>query len=255
MTITDDPRLWIELEPVSLEELTAAADLQTRRDRKYLVPREAVPDLLADGAPSMRVLTIGDVRRFRYESVYFDTPDLASYLGAARRRPRRFKVRTRTYVDSEASVLEVKVRDARGRNVKHRLPYPFDDRGEVTGAGKTFVASIPEAADAVDRLAPTLTTSYRRTTLLLAGTAARVTVDVALAWRAAGGDTSALSDVALIETKTCGPPCAIDRALWRAGHRPVSISKYATGLAMLHPHLPAHPWNRLLRHQCGWTPA
>jgi hypothetical protein len=255
VTITNDPRLWAELEPVSLEELTAVADLQTRRDRKYLVPRAAVHELLADVAPTMRVLTVGDVRRFRYESVYFDTPELASYLGAARRRPRRFKVRTRTYVDSEASVLEVKVRDARGRNVKHRLPYAFDHRSEVTGPGKAFVASIPEAAEAVDRLAPTLTTSYQRTTLLLAGAAARVTVDVDLAWRGTGGDVSVLADLALIETKTCSSPCAVDRLLWRAGHRPVSISKYGTGLAMLHPELPAHRWNRLLRHHCGWTPA
>jgi len=34
-------------------------------------------------APSARVLAIGGRRAFRYESVYFDTPDLVSYLSAA----------------------------------------------------------------------------------------------------------------------------------------------------------------------------
>jgi hypothetical protein len=46
------------------------------------------------------VLEIDGARSFAYDSTYFDTPDLDAYLLAATRRRRRFKVRTRTYVDS-----------------------------------------------------------------------------------------------------------------------------------------------------------
>ena len=40
---------------------------------------------------------------------------------------------------------------------------------------------------------------------------------------------------------------ATDRLLWRAGHRPVPVSKFATGLAALNPDLPRNRWARILR--------
>ena len=101
------------LQPVDLDELATIADLQTRTDRKYLVPQHYLEHFLA--RLDARALEIRGARTFAYESVYFDTPDFASYLGAARRRPRRFTVRTRTYAESGECMLEVKTRDARGR--------------------------------------------------------------------------------------------------------------------------------------------
>ena len=59
----------------------------------------------------------------------------------------------------------------------------------------------------------------------------------------------ALPRLAIVETKTGATPSSTDRLLWRHGHRPVRISKYGTGLAVLHPDLPATPWRRVLdRH-------
>jgi hypothetical protein len=235
------------LAPIDLDELTALADLQTRKDRKYLVPQSLVDALVADAGPGTRVLTIEGARSFRYESVYFDTVDLISYLGAARRRPRRFKVRTRSYLDSGNCVLEVKTRDTRGRTVKQRHPYDIDRRAELTDDGRQFIATIDQAASTVEQLRPTLTTTYRRATLLLADRAARVTVDVDLAWQHPEGRRTERTAFALIETKTSGRASAFDRALWRAGHRPLTISKYCTGLAALTADLPANKWNRVLR--------
>ena len=39
-----------------------------------------------------------------------------------------------------------------------------------------------------------------------------------------------------------------NRLLWSAGHRPSSISKYATGMAALRPDLPSNKWAPILRH-------
>lgn len=256
MTLSPDLAALGGLAPVSLDEIMAAADLQTRRDRKYLVPSPLVAELLADVGPGARVLTIDGSRLFRYESVYFDTVDLVSYLGAARRRPRRFKVRTRSYLDSGTCMLEVKVRDGRNRNVKHRTPYDVERRAELGDAGREFVAGFEQPAAFADRLQPTLVTSYDRATLALADSRARVTVDVDVAW-SDGARTAAMAlrRLALVETKTAGQPCAVDRALWRLGFRPVTISKYCTGLAALTPELPANKWNRVLRRHFDWTPA
>lgn len=258
MSVTDLAHAVLgDLAPIGLDELAALDDLQIRRDRKYLVPLADLGALVAEVALGARVLTIGGARTFRYESVYFDTLDLASYLGAAHRRPRRFKVRTRSYLDTGGCMLEVKTRDVRSRTVKHRHPYALAHRTELTDAGRQFVASIAQAEAAAHRLHPTLTTSYRRSTLILPGTAgadARVTIDVALTWDRPDGRGAGLRHLALVETKTPGNPCPIDRTLWRHGHRPVTISKYCTGLAALSPDLPANKWNRVLRHHFDWHP-
>ena len=55
--------------------------------------------------------------------------------------------------------------------------------------------------------------------------------------------------LAIVETKTPAAPSAADRWLWAAGHRPAVISKYATGMALLHPELPANKWHRVLTRE------
>ncbi|MEU8159432.1 VTC domain-containing protein [Micromonospora parva] len=121
------------LAPVTLAEVIDRAALQCRVDRKYVITVDELPHLLDHLTPYARVLDIEGERTFRYESVYFDTPCLASYHCAAYRRRRRFKVRTRTYLDSAQCWLEVKISGARGRVTKHRLPYRAEDRSTVPG--------------------------------------------------------------------------------------------------------------------------
>ncbi len=236
---------------VGLVELDAAAALQTRVDRKYVLTVAEACDLLAALAPAARVLEIDGIRDFRYASTYFDTPDLEAYRLATFRRRRRYKVRTRTYLDTGACFLEVKTRAARGVTVKHRTEH---DRPDVIGDGRGFVADELATAGVVGvdpgRLAPSLASLYHRTTLLLPD--ARVTVDTGLVWtlltsRRDGPAEATLREVVIVETKTGCAPSSADRLLWRARHRPDRMSKYATGLAVLRPDLPDTRWRRTLR--------
>lgn len=246
------------LAPVGLAELIDRAALQTRVDRKYLVPTQALPRLLEQIRPRARVLEIDGRRAFRYESVYFDTPRLTSYHHAAYRRRRRFKVRTRTYLDSAQCWLEVKISGARGSVTKHRLPYRAGDRGTVA-PGRDFIEEVlaresigPAAGSALD---PVLVTDYHRATLLLPGTASRVTIDTGLIWRDEGSALR-LPGLTVVETKTASAATPVDRALWQSGVRPIRISKYATGLAALRLDLPDAPWRRTLRrHFRGAAPS
>ncbi|WP_243738116.1 polyphosphate polymerase domain-containing protein [Cellulomonas shaoxiangyii] len=236
---------------VGLDALVATAALQTRVDRKYLVPLDAVEALLRGLPTDARVLRIGDLRVFDYESVYFDTPDLLAYRLAAHRRRQRFKVRTRTYVDSAACWLEVKTRGSRGTTVKERVEHALEHRADVA-PGRAFVCATLTARGVVGAddlvLAPVLVTRYARATLLLPGTASRLTVDVDLTWDD-GRTPLHLRRLAVVETKSGSTASAADRALWSLGHRPVRISKYATGLATLRRELPATRWSRTLhRH-------
>lgn len=248
------------LAPISLQELTERASLQTRVDRKYVVPLTELPALLAGLEAGARVLQIDGGRSFAYESVYFDTPELDSYLGAARRRRRRYKVRTRTYVDSALCWVEVKTRGPRGCTVKERLPHDIHARAVLTGDATVFTHHVLAEADvepptahdelAGTPLAPTLVSRYRRTTIHLPATDSRTTIDTDLEWiDPVDGGRVRFDGYAIVETKTGSTPSSTDRLLWRHGLRPVRISKYGTGMAVLHPDLPATPWRRVLdRH-------
>ena len=239
---------------IGLDALTADAALLTRVDRKYVVPMDATASLLhtlthAEDVPA--ALEIGGERELAYRSVYFDTPDLLSFRLAAHGRRRRFKLRTRTYVDTGAAYLELKTRGARGLTRKDRDAYDLDAADRLTAEARDEVAEAlgaiglePHRADHLDARLQTL---YRRTTLLLPGTIpSRATIDLDLRWVDADGEGFTLPRFAIVETKSPGQAGALDRALWRAGHRPQRISKYATGMAALRSDLPRNRWTRVL---------
>ncbi|WP_433729955.1 polyphosphate polymerase domain-containing protein [Actinoplanes sp. CA-051413] len=249
MTTVMDFAALDTLPRIGLADLEERAALQTRVDRKYVMPLAAAGLLLETLAPHAVALEINGIRQFAYESLYFDTPELSGFHRTAHRHRRRFKVRTRTYVDSGSCWLEVKVPGPRGSTVKYRAPHDREQQHTVA-AGRAFVDDVfgrhgLPAGDHVV-LASALRTEYLRFTLLLADTDSRVTVDTALRW-STDGDEVRLSGTAIVETKTGSAASRADRELWRRGHRPVAFSKYATGLAALRPDLPAAPWRRVLR--------
>jgi hypothetical protein len=258
MTVLTATRSPLESLPaIGLDELLERAALQTRVDRKYVLPLTEAVDFLAALERHAQVLEIDGVRSFTYESVYFDTPDLTSYLLTAHRRRRRFKVRTRTYVDSHQCWLEVKTRGRRGSTVKHRHPYDPVYHSDVA-PGRTFVDGVlsEERMAQCERLrfVPTLVSRYRRSTLFLPASASRVTIDTSLTWYDRLRELH-LPDLAIIETKTASAASDVDRMLRDRGHRPTRISKYGTGLAALRPDLPAAPWRRTLRRHFAAYPA
>jgi hypothetical protein len=237
------------LSPISLDELNAAAALQERIDRKYIVTEDQLATLVDELADRLAVLEIDRRRSSAYESVYFDTPDLDSYLGAAYKRRRRFKVRTRTYLDTETTMLEVKTKGARKRTVKRRTRHDFDQRSNLGEAGLRFVDAATGIEGLGSTLRPTLTTHYDRTTLVDLHDVARLTVDAHLRCCDWTEREVRLHDRFVVETKSGGAPSAADRWLWANRIRPEKISKYCTSLAALHPELPSNKWHRTLaRH-------
>jgi hypothetical protein len=239
---------------IDLEELTQRAGLLTRIDRKYLVRSDDLNHVLDALPETTRVLQINGRRQFGYRSVYFDTADLLAYRLTALHRRRRFKIRTRSYLDSGVHLLEVKTRGPRGTTVKQRVPYEGDgvqllDRDRAA-AHTALLQSRAAAPASADGLQATLITSYHRVTLFLPASGSRVTIDTGLTWSLPdGSDHQQLDGCAVVETKCAGAPAEMDRALWRHQHRPCSVSKFGTGLAALRPELPAHRWHHVInRH-------
>ncbi|MCO4238038.1 polyphosphate polymerase domain-containing protein [Pseudarthrobacter raffinosi] len=246
------------LPAVGLDELNAEAALQTRVDRKYVVPEALAQQLLATFDAEVRVLEMDGSRCFAYDSVYFDTAQLDSYLLAAHGRRRRYKVRTRTYVDSAISFLEVKTEGAREATVKERIPYELTDRARLTAEGLDYVHETLAAAVGgapAGPLGPVLETRYHRTTLYLPESGSRATIDTNVTWHRPGEQAWVLDGAVILETKSGSAPSPLDRHLWAHGVRPSRISKFATGMAALCPDLPANRWNRTLRRTMTLRPA
>lgn len=236
---------------ISLAELNTHAALQTRVDRKYLVPAHQLPALLAGFTEELLVLETDGIRAFAYDSVYFDTPELTSYHLAAHGRRRRFKIRTRSYLDSASSFLEVKTEGSRSATVKERIPYRPADRSTITADGAAYIReTLADTAPglATQTLEPVLETRYNRITLLLPASNSRATIDLDVTWTLPKGRQLVLDRKVVVETKSGAAPSALDKHLWRAGIRPSRISKFATGMALLIPELPANRWHRTLRH-------
>ena len=126
---------------------------------------------------------------------------------------------------------------------------------ELPAEVRAHAAELAPTNGLVPDLVPTLTTTYRRATLLLPDGAGRATIDVDLTATDVTGQRTGLPHLAIVETKSAGHPTPLDHLLWQAGIRPVRFSKYTTSLAALRPDLPANRWHPVLVEHFGRAPA
>ena len=254
--MTTQSRAWtavgssvVELPSATLSEVTEQVALDARAERKYLVPADRFAQLIARLPRRYAVLEINRQRGFAYESVYFDTSDLLTYRQHLQGRRRRYKVRTRTYLDSADCAFEVKLRWLRDQTLKARLPYAVTDRARITPTAKAFLTSQLEDAygQPAPELGATAITGYRRTTLVDLDCSTRLTCDVDLTCTSGGRTAVGLSQHVLVESKSLGTNSAADTVLRSLGLRPVQMSKYCLAVALLYPGVRSNPWRRTLR--------
>ncbi|MBF8191898.1 polyphosphate polymerase domain-containing protein [Nonomuraea sp. K274] len=231
---------------VGLEDVP---ELMSRVDRKYLVSASTMAGLAAELGDRWAVLQIGKKRQFRYSSTYFDTPDLLTFRQHRQERRRRFKLRTRTYLDGGGRWLELKLNGARGNTDKRRIPYDGASSRWLTKEAIAFVGDtllselrliMPET------LGPVLSTDYKRVTLIDRSGAARLTCDTGLVCHDGRHSAPARRDLVLLESKSVDGKATVDKVLRGLGVRPVSVSKYCIAVAALRD-LPANRWHPVLR--------
>jgi hypothetical protein len=237
------------LPPIALPELLRRAALQYRLDRKYLVREVLAHRLIERLSDRVEALEIDGRRRFRYESCYFDTPHLRLYHDHRQGRRRRWKARTRSYLDSGECVFEVKLRGRRGATIKERASHRLARRSELTPSAEAFLARClaRHYGCAAPRMTAVLSTTYERATLAARDGAMRITLDSSLRCDGLGETVCAPPGLLVVEVKSVEVDTDADRALRALGAREVSMSKYCLAAAMLDPRLPANAWNRVLR--------
>jgi hypothetical protein len=246
-------------EAVSLQEVEERAALQMRVDRKYIVDLETLERLLSNLGDDYRALEVDGERLQQYDSVYFDTPDLAGYKAHLQGRRKRFKCRTRMYGKS-VCFFDLKLKGRRGETVKSRLPLSTLEHGSLTSRATAFLKRglLREYGHAAPAgLVPSLQTSFKRLTLIHSHKAERLTLDFGITFsRIGSGEHYRIRPGhVLIETKSGSQLGTVDRFLLALGARPLTMcSKYALGIALANAALPTNPYRPLLRRHFDPTP-
>jgi hypothetical protein len=238
-------------EAITLEQVLAEAPATARVDRKYLVPRTIAQDFVDTLPGEYRALEIDGRRSTGYHSTYFDTEDLATCRAHIQRRRRRWKFRSRLYLEDQFCRLEVKARDGSGMTHKYFHEIAPGAHGTVDGPALEFLARrLADLGFAdVTRLVPTLEASYRRATLAAPGLALRVTVDDAVRCSSRGHLVELDPGYVIVETKGGVLPGGADRLLRDLGQRPAAFSKYAASLSLIDPTIADNDVRRLLGRQ------
>jgi hypothetical protein len=219
-------------EAIHLSEMGHVALLR-RTDTKYLLSEVQLSQALAHLTDQYRVLEIDGRRLQHYQTLYFDTPNLALYRQHHDGWRNRYKVRERAYQDSDLTFWEIKHKVNANTTIKSRMQTPELNTQIAQEAEPFLHAHYPYPLAALE---PTLYNAFQRITLVSKHSVERLTVDVSL--RLLRDDASvSLDGLVIAEVKQDG--FSIDSAFVREmralGVRPTGFSKYCIGVSMLYP--------------------
>ena len=172
----NDLAVWRRMPTLDLDRI-AAVRLMNRVDTKYLVDERRCMELLELAADQYYVQIIDDCRACRYATLYYDTPQWDMFHLHHNRRLTRQKIRTRTYVETGVTYLEVKNKSNKGRTHKRRMAL---DRSLFAAAATDTAAADflrREARYAPETLSPSLATRFVRVTLVNHAMTERLTID------------------------------------------------------------------------------
>lgn len=230
---------------VASEEMLQARSLLRRTDTKFLLPAHMAVWVLAGITRDYRIISSPNRHLARYQTIYYDTPDLLCFHDHRRGRLPRHKIRIRRYLDRDAAFFEIKTKQPNRETKKHRLPHPPHESG-LNGDDERLIAA--HTALPLKELSPTIVIDFSRMTLLSEHSDERMTIDTNLDFTGSG-PAEAFDNTVMIEVKqrSLERRTPIMRALRAHRFRPGAASKYCAALAMAQTTLPRHHVRPLLR--------
>lgn len=230
-------RLLMQFPSISLAEMDGVK-LMNRVDSKYVTDAATLAILLSDAlALGYRVLEVDGKRVNHYNSLYFDTPALKMYTDHQNRRLTRQKVRTRVYVSSGLTFLEVKRKNNHGRTKKKRTVIPSDAFADFRSVPEACSFLAEKSDYTAEMLCPRVTTAFDRITLVNAGLTERLTIDFHLHFHnVASGLDAGLGRAVIIELKQDGHAGSrMKQVLLEHRIKPLRVSKYCIGTVLTDP--------------------
>ena len=228
---------WERIGTIHLDEMDAIK-LMNRIDSKYVTDEAQLERVLeAAAARGYRALETEGEKISPYNSMYYDTDGLKMFTDHATRRLVRQKVRTRVYVNSGDTFLEIKRKNNHGRTKKKRCsvaPELFSDFRTDPDACAYLAA---HSAFTAAQLKPRMETRFRRITLVNAAKTERLTLDTSLEFvNHDTGRTCSMGPMVIIELKQDGRAASeMKHILLDLRIKPLRVSKYCIGTTLTNP--------------------
>ncbi len=217
-----------DFEPITLIEMDSVK-LMNRTDTKFTFNRDQFSDVLKEILPYYRVLEVEGKRLSRYQTLYYDTLKYNLYNCHHNGELNRYKIRHRTYLESNIGFLEVKFKNNKGRTLKERIKkkdVPYGWEADTTTFLKAKTPYDPEI------LKPVIWVNYSRLTLVNKTSAERLTIDLDLEF-IQGDEKRNLSSLVIAEVKQEKRKASPYLKVMKQFHiREGSISKYCMGIAL-----------------------
>ena len=203
--------------------------LMDRTDTKFTFNRSQFDAILGDILEEYRVLEIDGKRISRYKTLYYDTEKLNLYTKHHNGELNRYKIRHRSYLESNIGFLEVKFKNNKGRTIKNRikkLEVPTSWEGDT----EIFLTKMLPFEPTL--LIPVIWVNYSRLTLVNKTSAERLTIDLELEF-IKNKVTKNLNSLVIAEVKQEKRKASPFLKIMRKYHiREGSISKYCLGIAL-----------------------
>jgi len=231
---------------ITLEEIEKASLLR-RKDRKYLFSTRLLPEILKQVSDTYRVLEINGRRSHPYRTLYYDTPNLEMYHKHHRGMANRHKVRFREYTTSDVRFLEVKRKNAMGITNKKRIQTSGMDQTTLFKETEFLEKNSPYASKGI---AFTLENGFNRATLVSHSQAERITLDFHLCFSGNEEEEGVeLPGVCVAEIKYENhlSGSIFNKTLRHSRIKARRFSKYAIGMALLHPDLKQNRFKERIR--------
>ncbi len=218
-------------EPITLKELDNVKMLN-RIDTKYVFHISQFADILQEVRKHYYALEIDGSKIFRYESLYFDTPDFQLYKFHHNGKLNRLKVRYRRYSDSGLVFFEVKYKVKGNRTDKKRLKQSY----LKTSLGPEEWNLIKHHQLDEQLLEKKMWINFNRVTLASKKMNERLTLDLQVTFDNFE-KKKVFPEIVIAEVKTeksaTGSPMI--KNFNKHHFEEIGFSKYATAVAMLEP--------------------
>ena len=229
-------------DPITLLEMDGVK-LMDRTDTKFIFNRNELETVLNAAKSHYKILEIENNRISRYKTLYFDTENFKLYNEHHAGKLNRYKIRHRTYLESNLGFLEIKFKNNKGRTLKTRIK-------EITvpdlNSGKAFDFLKKTLPFDPVILMPKLWVNYSRITLVNKTSAERLTLDLNLEFEK-DGEVRNLNQLVIAEVKQDSKISSPFISIMKHMHiREGSISKYCFGVASSFSHVKKNNFKRKL---------
>ncbi|MBL7921756.1 MAG: polyphosphate polymerase domain-containing protein [Bacteroidia bacterium] len=215
---------------ITLKEMDGVK-LMDRTDTKFTFKMELLPEILKAIEPFYKCLHIESKVMSSYKTLYYDTSGLMLYNKHHNGELNRYKIRHRTYVDSNLGYLEVKFKNNKGRTIKERIK---EKEAAAVFNEKSHNFLSGELPFDPNTLVPIVWVNYSRITLVNKQSAERLTIDINLEFKK-DDQSTVLDNLVIAEVKQeKKKPSPFIKTMKKLRVREGSISKYCFAIAFMH---------------------